>query len=117
MDVSALFKQRTTRPITYQEANDELLGAYDRTLGIDTGVHGVGMSDVENPTLCTLLELWQETYVRERVYDVFHIDIDRFLDRPRWEIMMMLRTCARHRKMVDKVKSQIAADIENTKGG
>lgn len=42
LDTSSLFKQRSSRPITYQEAHDELLSTYDEVMGFGTGENNIG---------------------------------------------------------------------------
>lgn len=92
MDTSSLFKlYRSSRPITYQEAHDELLTAYDMMTGLDTGTHHVGTSEQENPYNGCLYEYWMATYIREQIGDVFRISFDEFLNRPRGLIMMMIK--------------------------
>lgn len=102
MDTEALFRQNRGRPITYQESHDELLQAYDEVMGFSTYPCGVGMSPEENPLNASLLSIWYDTYVRENVWDVYHLDFDAFLDRPRYEIEMMLRNI----KKIDAIKQR-----------
>lgn len=102
MDTSSLFKQRDSRPITYQEAHDELLGAYDQAVGHDTRENNVHLSDFENPVHNSLYSIWYDTYLREQVGEKFHMSIDEFLDRPRYQIQMMLNSLARLRTAVKR---------------
>lgn len=112
MDVSTLFTQSTHRPITYQEAHSELLKAYDSVMGFETGPVNVGMSREENPLWQSLLEIWSETYAREKIWDIYHVDFDTFLDRPRYEIQMMLRNSERLRKLQGQVASSVKSELE-----
>lgn len=112
MDVSALFTQSTHRPITYQEAHNELLEAYDNVMGFETGPAHVGMSREENPLWQSLLEIWSETYAREKIWDIYHVDFDTFLDRPRYEIQMMLRNSERLRKLQGQVAANVKSELE-----
>ncbi|QVW55166.1 hypothetical protein pEaSNUABM29_00122 [Erwinia phage pEa_SNUABM_29] len=102
MDTTSLFKQRSARPITYQEAHDELMGAYDRTLGLETGLHQVGFSEFENPIFGSLYDIWYATFLREQVGEHYKMDIDRFLDRPRWEILLMLDNIRRRNAAINQ---------------
>lgn len=112
MDTEALFRQNRGRPITYQESHDELMQAYDEVMGFNTYPCGVGMSEDENPLKASLLETWYETYVREEVWEIYHIDIDAFLDRPRYEIEMMLRNIKKIKAIKARAAGNAARDIE-----
>ena len=109
MDTSSLFKSTDSRAITYQESHDELMSAYDSMMGFDTGAYHVAMSDAENPLKQSLLELWLETYAREGIWDVYHVDFDTFLDRPRYEILMMIKNIAKLRE-IKKRAAQMAKE-------
>ncbi|HHS7556442.1 TPA: hypothetical protein ACTPQ1_004736 [Salmonella enterica] len=110
MDTTSLFKQRCVRPITYQEAHDELMGAYDRTLGLDTGYNQVGVSEFENPIFGSLYDIWYATYLREQVGEHYRMSIDEFLDRPRWKILMMLDNIRRRNAIIKKAGEDIQGD-------
>lgn len=102
-----MFKQRGSRPITYQEAHDELLSTYDELLDLNTGENNVGLSDVENPLMGSLLEIWMSTYVREQIGEIFKISFDDFLLRPRWEMMKMLEVAKRRTAEMKKTHDNI----------
>ena len=110
MDTTSLFKQRSTRPITYQEAHNELLEAYDRTLALNTGDHQVGLSDFENPVYGSLYDIGYATYLREEVGENYRMSIDEFLDRPRWQILLMLDNIRRRKAIIAKAGEQVAGE-------
>ena len=110
MDTTSLFKQRSTRPITYQEAHNELLEAYDRTLALNTGDHQVGLSDFENPVYGSLYDIWYATNLREEVGENYRMSIDEFLDRPRWQILLMLDNIRRRKAIIAKAGEQVAGE-------
>ncbi|ANZ50480.1 hypothetical protein STRATTON_55 [Erwinia phage vB_EamM_Stratton] len=112
MDTTSLFKQRSTRPITYQEAHNELMEAYDATLGLDTGENHIGLSEFENPVTGSLYEIWYATYLREQIGEHFRLSFDEFLDRPRWQIMIMLEAVRRRMAILNK---DIQAQLEENK--
>jgi hypothetical protein len=112
MDTEALFRQSRGRPITYQESHDELLQAYDEVMGLDTYPCGVGMAYAENPLEGSLLSIWYETYARESVWDIYHIDFDSFLDRPRYEIEMMLKNIKKIEAIKNRAKNAATQDLE-----
>lgn len=102
-----MFKQRGSRPITYQEAHDELMSTYDELLDLNTGENNVGLSDVENPLMGSLLEIWMSTYVREQIGEIFKISFDDFLLRPRWEMMKMLEVAKRRTAELKKTHDSV----------
>lgn len=114
MDTTSLFKSTKSRAITYQESHDELMSAYDEMMGFDTGAYHVAMSDAENPLKQSLLEIWLETYAREGIWDVYHVDFDTFLDRPRYEILMMIKNIAKLREIKSRaaLKAKQEQDLE-----
>lgn len=116
LDTTSLFKQRSTRPITYQEAHNELLEAYDATLGLDTGESHVGMSEFENPVMGSLYEIWYATYLREQIGEHFRLSFDEFLDRPRWQIMIMLEAVRRRMAILNKDIQQQIDDNKEMRG-
>ena len=112
MDTEALFRQNRGRPITYQESHDELMKAYDEVMGFNTYPANVGMSEEENPLMASLLSIWYETYVRENVWDYYHVDFDKFLDRPRYEIEMMLRNIKKIQAIKERAKQNAGNDLD-----
>ncbi|QVW56193.1 hypothetical protein pEaSNUABM6_00057 [Erwinia phage pEa_SNUABM_6] len=104
LDTTSLFKRRDSRPITYQEAHDELLSTYDSILGLETGENNISVSDFENPINQSLYEIWATTYVREGIRDLFGYDLDTWLDRPRWKLMKHLEIAKRRRAELDNAK-------------
>lgn len=112
MDLSSLFKNRTGKPITYQEAHDELLEAYDEAIEHFVGNDHVGISDFEDPLNGSLYQLWLDTYIREQIGERFHLSFDEFLDRPRWEIGMMLSTLQRLRTAVQNAMNKGKTEAE-----
>ena len=64
-----------------------MLGAYDLSIGLDTGSKHVGLSDFENPEYGSLHEIWMEVYLREQINEHYRLSFDEWLNRPRWEIM------------------------------
>lgn len=107
LDTTSLFKRRDSRPITYQEAHDELLSTYDGILGLETGENNIGVSDFENPINQSLYEIWMATFVREGIKDLFGMDFDTWLDRPRWQLMKMLEVAKRRRAELDNAKNKV----------
>lgn len=105
LDTTSLFKRRDSRPITYQEAHDELLSSYDAVLGLNTGENNVSVSDFENPIHQSLYEIWLATFVREGIYETFGCDFDTWLDRPRWQLMKMLEVAKRRRAELTNAKN------------
>lgn len=113
LDTTSLFKRRDSRPITYQEAHDELLSTFDTVAGIDSGENNVGLSDFENPLNNSLYQIWMETYVREGIGDYYRISFDEWLERPRWMMMNMLEVAKRRRLVTDKAKEKaLPEDLE-----
>lgn len=90
------------------------MSAYDEMMGFDTGAYHVAMSDAENPLKQSLLEIWLETYAREGIWDVYHVDFDTFLDRPRYEILMMIKNIAKLREIKSRaaLKAKQEQDLE-----
>lgn len=67
----------------------------------------MGLSDFENPMMNSLLEIWMSTYVREQIGDIFKIDFDAFLNRPRFEIMKMLEVAKRRQAEMKKTHDNV----------
>lgn len=105
LDTTSLFKRRDSRPITYQEAHDELLSTYDEVLGLNTGENNISVSDFENPINQSLYEIWMATFVREGIYETFGLNFDAWLDRPRWQLMKMLEVAKRRRTEVANARA------------
>lgn len=102
LDASSLFKVRVGKPITYQEAHDTLLEAFDDAIEHETGDNNVFFSDFDDPLTGSLLDIWMDTYIRERIGERFHLSFDEFLDRPRYEINRMLSVVGRYNTAVSK---------------
>lgn len=102
LDASSLFKVRVGKPITYQEAHDTLLEAFDDAIEHETGDNNVFFSDFDDPLTGSLLDIWMDTYIRERIGERFHLSFDEFLDRPRYEITRMLSVVGRYNTAVSK---------------
>ncbi|MGL5397259.1 MAG: hypothetical protein ACRDBQ_18580 [Shewanella sp.] len=66
-------------------------------MGLNTGYHHVGVSSFEDPIRNSLYELWMKAYIREGVGEVFKTPFDRWLEQPRWKLMMQLRLIAERR--------------------
>lgn len=113
LDATSLFKKRGGKPITYQEAHDTLLEAFDEALEHDTGENNVFFSDFDDPLTASLLDIWMDTYIRERIGERFHLSFDEFLDRPRYEITRMLNVVARYNQAV----TAAVRNDENKLGG
>lgn len=109
LDTTGLFKRRDLLAVTYQESHDELLASYDKTLGLDTGRHNIGMSDFEDPTNASLYEIWMELFVRERMEHHFGYNFTQFLDQPRWKILLELKVA----KQRNKDEHALAEAIKN----
>ena len=85
-----------------------MLGAYDLSIGLDTGSKHVGLSDFENPGYGSLHEIWMEVYLREQINEHYRLSFDEWLNRPRWEIMMMLRVLNRRKASIKKIMNDVA---------
>lgn len=77
--------------MSYQEVVHELMTAYDSEMGIDAGHSGVEMSPKEDPLQGSLYDSWFKVYRDERVYQATGLDFDKFLDRPRYKIDIILK--------------------------
>jgi len=113
LDASSLFKARKGKPITYQEAHDTLLEAFDDALEHDTGPNSVFFSDFEDPLTGSLLDIWLDTYIRERIGERFNLSFDEFLDRPRYEIMRMINVVGRYNAVVSKELNKAGKDVDS----
>ncbi|AFQ96768.1 hypothetical protein G173_gp223 [Erwinia phage phiEaH2] len=89
-----------------------MMEAYDATLGLDTGENHIGLSEFENPVTGSLYEIWYATYLREQIGEHFRLSFDEFLDRPRWQIMIMLEAVRRRMAILNK---DIQAQLEENK--
>ena len=92
------------------------MGAYDLSVGLDTGTRHVGLSDFENPEYGSLYEIWMEVYLRKQIGEHFRMTFDEWLNRPRWEIMMMLRVLNRRKAAIKKVMSDVTAGDPELQG-
>lgn len=77
--------------MSYQEVVHELITAYDSEMGIDSGHSGVEMSAKEDPLQGSLYDSWFRVYKDERIYQATGLDFDKFLDRPRYKIDIILK--------------------------
>lgn len=112
LDTSSLFKKRDSRPITYQEAHDELLSTYDDYMGLDTGYHHVGLSSFENPLHGSLYELWMKAFLREGVGENFKVSFEEWLKKPRWYLLMQLRLLAERRNELARRANELGDNPE-----
>lgn len=83
-----------------------MIEAYDEAIEHFVGNDHVGVSDFDDPLHGSLYQLWLDTYIREQVGERFHLNFDEFLDRPRWEIGMMLSTLQRLRTAVQSAMNK-----------
>jgi hypothetical protein len=114
-DTTNLYKTPSNRAITYQEAHSELLNAYDKGHGFDTGTHGVSMSEDEDPTKDSLNQAWFKLYLRENVYKHTGDSFDVFINQPRWKIQMKLEEITKRNKEEAQIAESIKAGFENGK--
>ncbi|QVW28554.1 hypothetical protein pEaSNUABM8_00057 [Erwinia phage pEa_SNUABM_8] len=84
-----------------------MLSTYDDVMGLETGENNISLSDFENPLMGSLYEIWMSTYTREKIWDVFHIDFDDFLERPRWKIMKMLEVAKRRNAELNRMQNNV----------
>ncbi|QXO09477.1 hypothetical protein pEaSNUABM11_00053 [Erwinia phage pEa_SNUABM_11] len=68
----------------------------------DTGENNVFHSDFDDPLTASLLDIWMETYIRERIGERFRLSFDEFLDRPRYEITRLLKVAGRFNQAVNR---------------
>lgn len=107
-----MFLEGTGRAVTYQEADLELISAYDTGHGFETGKSGIEMSPQENPIVGSLYEAWYEVWLNERVYHHTGESFDQFLDKPRWKIDVQLSKL----RLINKEEARLAANINSGLG-
>lgn len=80
-------------------------------MGMDTGENNISLSDFENPIMGSLYEIWMTKYTTDRIWDVFHVNFDDFLNRPRWEMMKMLEVAKRRTNELTKLQNTIIPEV------
>ena len=98
--------------MTCQEAELELISAYDTGHGFETGPSGIEMSPQENPIEGSLYATWYDIWLRERIYHHTGESFDAFLDKPRWKIDVQLSRI----RPINKEEARLAENIKSGLG-
>lgn len=90
VDTSSLFDGLNDNPIPYLELRKILRKSYDKSRGLNTGLHGIEVDPLDDPTKYSLYAYWCRIYRDERIGEHYRLSIDEFLDRPRYKINILL---------------------------
>lgn len=123
VDTRKLFTGESDIPISHVEGRLSLRQCYDASYGLDTGPFGIEMTDEESPAKFSLYEYWAEIHARERIFHHYGLDLDQFLNRPRYKIEILVdkvkplnkseETTAA--KIQDEIKRQLEQNSKNNK--
>lgn len=76
-------------PITDIQAQIMLREAYDRDYGLNTGLFNVGICEEEMLVKGSLTEYWAKQYKQCRIWETWHINLNEFMQKPRYEMDML----------------------------
>lgn len=100
--------------VTYQEAVEELHEAYDTEMELDTGFSHVAMSPYESPLNDTLYERWCRIYQEKQIKKWWDMDIETWIDQPRWRMDIQIRIAEERTRAEEKVAAGILANQGKT---
>ena len=102
-------------PLTEIQSQILLLEAYDKDYQLDTGYYNVGMCEEEHLQKGSLLEYWAREYKKCRIWEIFHIEFDSFMQRPRSEMQMFCKL-ALEQDMQDLADNEQYGNLLKQKG-
>ena len=94
------------------EARLSLRQCYDDSYGLDTGPFGVEMTDAESPARYSLYEYWADVHANERIFHHYGLNLDQFLDRPRYKIEILVNKVKPMNKSEETTAAKIQEEIK-----
>ena len=93
------------------EGRLSLRNCYDQSYDLNTGPFGIEMSDAESPAKYSLYEYWAGVHARERIYHHYGLNLDQFLDRPRYKIEILVNRVIPLNKTEETSAEKMAKEI------
>lgn len=119
VDTSTLHDGLNDNPVPYLELRKILRSSYDKSRGLETGLYGIEVDPLDDPTKYSLYAYWCRIYRDERIGEHYRLSIDEFLAKPRYKINILLDEVKeindRDSKLSEESKKQFEAMLAQTR--